>query len=55
MTYLNGLQVKAADIMNTYATGPITEIIWTVLGLEFGADAEKKAIIVFVFKSGHRE
>ena len=42
---LNGLQVKAADIMNTYFTAPITENIWTVLGPEFGDDTGKKAII----------
>ena len=43
---LNGLQVKAADIMNKYVTAPITENIWTVLGLELGSDAGKKYIIV---------
>ena len=43
---LNGLQVKADDIMNTYVTDPITENIWTVLGPEIGSDAKKKAIIV---------
>ena len=43
---LNGLQVKAADIMNAYVTAHITEKIWTVLGPEFGADSIMKAIIV---------
>ena len=43
---LNGLQVKAADIMNAYVTDPITENIWTVLGPEFGDDSRKKAYIV---------
>ena len=35
---LNGLQVKAADIMNAYVTAPIAKNIWTVLGPDFGAD-----------------
>ena len=43
---LNILQVKAADIMNAYFTASITENIWTVLGPDFGADAQKKAIVV---------
>ena len=50
----NCLQVKAADIINAYVTAPITENIWTVLGLEFGSDAGKKAVIVpdlYGFKS----
>ena len=42
---LNSFQVKAAEIMNTYVTDPITENIWTVLYPEFGADARKKEII----------
>ena len=36
---LKSLQVKAADIMNTSVTSPITEKIWTVLGPECGDDA----------------
>ena len=43
---LNGLQVKAHDIMNSYSTAPITENIWTVLGSEFVSDCGKKAIDV---------
>ena len=43
---LNGLQVKAYDIMNEYVTAPITEKIWMVLGPEFGDDSGKKAIII---------
>ena len=43
---LNGLQVKADDIMNAYVTAPITEKIWMILGFEFGAESGKKAIIV---------
>jgi hypothetical protein len=37
---LNDLDVKMADIENTYLTAPITEKVWTVLGPEFGDDAE---------------
>jgi hypothetical protein len=43
---LNDLDVKMADIENTYLTAPITEKVWTVLGPEFGNDAEKLALIV---------
>jgi hypothetical protein len=46
---LNDLNVKMADIENAYLTDPITEKIWTVLGLEFGDDAGKQALIVHVF------
>ena len=54
ITDLNGLQAKAADIMNAYVTAPITEKIRTVLVPEFGSDSRKKAIIVhaqYVLKS----
>jgi hypothetical protein len=43
---LNDLQVKTTDIENTYLTAPVMEKIWCVLGLEFGDDAGKRAIIV---------
>jgi len=43
---LNGLEVKAGDVMNAYITAPIEEKVWTVLGPEFGDDAGKAAIIV---------
>jgi hypothetical protein len=43
---LNDLDVKMADIENTYLTAPITEKVWTVLGPEFGDDAGKRALIV---------
>jgi hypothetical protein len=43
---LNDLDVKMDDIENTYLTAPITENFWTVLGPEFGNDAEKRALIV---------
>ena len=31
---------------NAYLTAPVTEKIWTTLGLEFGEDTGKKALIV---------
>jgi hypothetical protein len=40
------LDVKMADIENTYLTAPITEKVRTVLGPEFGDDAGKRALIV---------
>ena len=43
---LNGLEVKAGDVMNAYVTAPVKEKIWTTLGPEHGPDAGKKAIIV---------
>ena len=43
---LSKLEVKAGDVENAYITAPITEKVWTILGLEFGADAGKRAIIV---------
>ena len=51
---LNGLQVKAACIVNAYVTASITENIWTILGPDIGADTRKKSIIVcalYVLKS----
>jgi hypothetical protein len=43
---LNDLQVKAGDVLNAYITAPVKEKVWTVLGPEFGPDADKNAIIV---------
>jgi hypothetical protein len=43
---LNDLDVKMAYIENGYPTARITETIWTVLGLEFGDDAGKRALVV---------
>ncbi len=46
MAALNDLNVKVGDVFNAYITAPITEKVWTVLGLEFSIDASKSAIIV---------
>jgi hypothetical protein len=43
---LNDLDIKMADIGNTYLTAPITEKVWNVLGPEFGDDTGKCALIV---------
>jgi hypothetical protein len=42
---LNDLDVKMADIENTYLTAPMTEKVWTVLGPEFGDNSGKRALI----------
>ncbi len=46
MAALNDLEVKVGDVLNAYITALITEKVWTVLGLEFGCDAGKTAVIV---------
>ena len=43
---LNELSVKTSDIQNAYLTAPTTEKLYTKLGVEFGADVGKIAIIV---------
>ena len=43
---LNGLQVKVADIINTYVTAPVQEEMWTVLGPDFGEDKVNNDLIV---------
>jgi hypothetical protein len=43
---LNDLKVKVGDVLNTYITAPVKEEVWTILGPEFGHDADKSAIIV---------
>jgi hypothetical protein len=43
---LNDVDVKMADIENSYLIAPITEKVWTVLGPEFGYDAGNRALIV---------
>ncbi len=46
MAALNDLKVKVGDVLNAYVTDPITEMVWTVFGAEFGSDAGKSASIV---------
>ena len=41
---LNTLEDKCGNVMNAYITAPMTEKFWTILGPEFGADTENKAI-----------
>jgi hypothetical protein len=43
---LNNLDVKMADIENSYLTAPITDKVWTVIGSEFGDDAGNRELIV---------
>jgi hypothetical protein len=43
---LNDLDVKMADIENSYLTAPFTEKVWTLLGPEFGDDSGKHVLIV---------
>ncbi len=43
---LNDIKVKVGDMLNAYITAPITERVWTVLGLEFRQDTGKSAMIV---------
>ena len=42
---LNDLEVKLGDILNAYIQAPVTEKVWATLGLEFGKDAGKTAVI----------
>ena len=46
MAALHHLEVKAADVLNTYVMATNWETTWTVLGPEFGYDAGKSATIV---------
>jgi hypothetical protein len=46
MVAWSDLEVKVGDAFNAYIAAPITEKVWTVLGLEFGSDTSKSAIIV---------
>ena len=36
LAYFNYFPVKVSYIQNAYITAPVTEKIWTVLGLDFG-------------------
>ena len=46
MVVLHDLEVKAADVLNTYVIACSIKKLWTVLGPEFEDDAGKSAIIV---------
>jgi hypothetical protein len=46
MAALNDLEVKIGDVENAYLMVPVAEKIWTQLGLEFGDDSGKRAIVV---------
>ena len=46
MAALHDLEVKAADVLNTYVMAPKREKIQTVLGPEFGDNTGKSAMIV---------
>jgi hypothetical protein len=51
---LNDLEVKVANILNTYISAPIKEKVCCVLGVEFGPNSGKSAILVhalYGFKS----
>ncbi len=43
---LNDLEAKVGDVLNAYITAPVKEKVWTILGLEFGLDSGKSAVIV---------
>jgi hypothetical protein len=45
LAVLNDLDVKMADIENAYLPAPLTEKVWTMLGPEFGDEAENRALI----------
>mmetsp|Transcript_2969 Transcript_2969/g.4278 ORF Transcript_2969/g.4278 Transcript_2969/m.4278 type:complete len:93 (+) Transcript_2969:2448-2726(+) len=44
MAALNDLEVKASDMQNAFLTSPISELVHTVLGPEFGPDKGKKPL-----------
>jgi hypothetical protein len=39
---LSDLEVKVADMMNSYVTAPTEETIWTILGSVFGDDQGRR-------------
>jgi hypothetical protein len=43
---LNDLNGKVGNVLNAYITTPVKEKVWTIIGLEFGHDSGKSAIIV---------
>ncbi len=38
--------VKVGNVLNAYITAPVKEKVWTILGLKFGHDSGKSAVIV---------
>ena len=48
MAVLHDLEVKAAKVLNAYMIASNRELIWTILGPEFGDDAGKSVIIIRV-------
>ena len=46
MATLHDLEVKSTDELNAYMVAPNRVKMWTVLGPEFGDDADKFSIIV---------
>ena len=43
---LNDLEVKLENILNAYVQAPVTDKLWTTLGLEFSKDTRKNAVVV---------
>ena len=51
---MNGIEAKAADILNAYVTTPVQDKVWKILGPKFEEGSGKKDIIVrslYVLKS----
>ena len=54
LSALKFIEVKCGDVNNAYITAPITEKVWSFLGLELRVDAGRKAIIIralYILKS----
>ena len=43
---LNEIKAKCGDAMYAYITAPCTEKIWNILGVEFGANAWTRVLII---------
>ena len=43
---LNDLEVKLGCILNANFHAPLTEMVWTMVGPEFGKDDGKSAVII---------
>ena len=52
MTTLNDLDIKSADVLNTYLVAPKGEKVGTTYGPEFGGDTGKTTIIVRALSRG---